>query len=174
MKTITKSRDCFSCCQCCKFKADETDFAPVFSEIEMNSIPKKYTSQTRFLIKPSKHSFQIQLTPSKKETGLFVCPFYDEEKHLCSIYPYRPLDCQLWPIMLMRNKENTAVDIVCVEPEYCPSVAHISQVEKEKYYAYIVNYLNSPRIQSYIEKYPDIIWSYESGYNKIGEMKLFK
>lgn len=49
------------------------------------------------------HSFEVETTHGSVRAigsrGGFPCPYLDESG-LCTIYPKRPLDCRLWPVMV--------------------------------------------------------------------------
>jgi len=172
MKTITKSEDCFSCQNCCKFYLKEEYFAPIFTDKELLSIPLNMRKKAVFTShKKSNKVFQVKLTSSKKENGILICPFYNEDKQHCKIYPVRPLDCQLWPIILTKSKYKNIVNITIAESTYCPSIDK-SITGKMNYYSYIIKYLNSAIFVNKLKKYPEIIWGYESFTEKIGEIDL--
>lgn len=173
MKIITKSKDCFTCQSCCKFYKEEEYFAPVFTDTELEALPQEYRQTADFKQhKKSKNVFRVSLIPSKKEKMLLVCPFFDEEKQLCSIYFTRPFDCQLWPVVLTKSRKPKIININIAKKGYCPSLKNKSKKSGDDYYKYIIKHLNSKKITAQLLKYPSLVWGYESFTEKIGEINL--
>ncbi len=160
MKTITKSEDCLKCRECCKFENSELYFSPLFTDKEVEEIKKKFGNVEYFMeYKGSKKVFQIKMLKSEK--GFYVCPFLDEEAHLCRIYEIRPFDCKLWPFMLARVKGKEGAYVVCFDKCLCKGLEATPAREFDEYKEYITNLLKSEQYAQLIKSYPELIWDYD-------------
>ena len=95
---IIPSEDCFSCDVCCRFLAADSPLAPIFTETEKaKAVAHGADPDTVSHPQADGTSTQIQLKP---HDDFYICPFFDPETSHCTIYPIRPLDCQLYPFAL--------------------------------------------------------------------------
>ena len=173
MNPITTSKDCLECKECCKFHDDEVWFAPVFTEKEIALIPEKFQKKAVFTsYRLSKNVKQIQLLPSKNAKALFVCPYYDEQSAKCEIYLFRPLDCKMWPVMFMRTRSNDRVHVVVVKKKHCRSVRNVSEKERRQHDKNIMAFFSTKQMKQYLRTHQDVIWPWESGYDRIGTIAL--
>ncbi|OLB55926.1 MAG: hypothetical protein AUI03_05730 [Nitrospirae bacterium 13_2_20CM_2_62_8] len=51
---------------------------------------------------------QVSVVPSPVSDG-YLCPAFDPLTSHCRIYDVRPLDCQIYPLMVMWNADRTQV-----------------------------------------------------------------
>ena len=152
---------CQNCKGCCKFHKDDLYFAPVFSTEELNLIGSKGYALDSFVShKNSRNVFQITLIEKEGTEEYYVCPYLNREKHLCEIYNMRPIDCKIWPLIVMRDKNNGKVVLA-----YSKSSCEITdQLDASKFEMYQKNLLSRLDRMNFIEifkKYPDLIWEYE-------------
>jgi len=169
MKILTTFIDCKKCQEkdkegCCYFLNEDKYFAPILIEEEAQLLDKQLLTK----YKNFHGVYQIKLIPSKKRKGYFVCPFFNEENKRCSVYKKRPLDCQLWPIVMAYSKDKKMIEIVCADKNCCPKLKQMNEKDFNKYKKHIVDFLNSQGFRKRIKKYPGIIWEYQKDYFKIG------
>ncbi len=111
---IIPSEICFSCDVCCRFLDSDSPLAPIFTKDEKQHLLSQGTDASLFRYREDGISSQIKLKPYE---DYYICPFFETETNKCSIYAYRPLDCQLYPFALMYNEDRSSVvlgvDMLC-------------------------------------------------------------
>lgn len=158
---------CQQCRGCCKFEKNEKYFSPVFTkkEIETAKIDRKLSK------KKSDNVFQIKLIESKFGDYL-VCPLLNEESHLCKIYPNRPMDCKLWPIIFMFDKNKKDVLVSCFDKSLCKVIENMSDKEFEEYIKNVFKFIKSNNIIDQLKKHKELIWEYEHDTFVIAKLNL--
>ena len=96
---IIPNEVCFACDVCCRFLDADSPLAPIFTEAERERVILHNADRVQFRPQADRKSAQIVLEASRLENALtgYICPFFDEDTSHCTIYPIRPLDCQLYP-----------------------------------------------------------------------------
>jgi Fe-S-cluster containining protein len=153
---------CQSCRGCCKFREDETYFAPVFSTKEIETIRGQGLPADNF--KPHKHHtdvFQVQLIRSTQDPQWYVCPYLDEGSHLCGIYQVRPTDCRIWPLLMMRDKENKEVVLSCFHKRICTTTDKLTEQEFELRMERLENWFDKEEFVRQLQQSPGLAWDYE-------------
>ncbi|MFH8080972.1 MAG: YkgJ family cysteine cluster protein [Candidatus Aenigmatarchaeota archaeon] len=157
---------CQICRGCCKFKKEHEYFAPVFTNEEL----KKINADKSMFRKKGKGVYQVKLINSKFDDQILVCPFLDEDTHLCKIYSNRPFDCKFWPFIFMKGKNS--IQLGCFEKDYCKITENMSEEEFEKFTNSIFEWIESNDILDFIKKYPDLVWEKEEGVRILKEFLL--
>lgn len=154
---IIPSEVCFSCDVCCRFLDKNSPLAPIFTDIEKNRIVSQGANPTLFHQKEDGTSAQIKL---KSHNDFYICPFFEPETNRCTIYEYRPLDCQLYPFSLMYNQDRTSivlgVDMLCPFGE-----AHFESEDFQEHLQHVINYVESDQIYTVIQKNWSLIGDYQ-------------
>src|SRR3990172_3237291 len=98
---LVPSSRCFSCDVCCRFPEKDSFLRPFFTRDEIQAAIAAGISPEYF---PDPQGCQIDLIshPSPGAEG-YICPCFNPENGHCKIYEVRPLDCQLYPVALMRE-----------------------------------------------------------------------
>ena len=142
LEQIVPSKVCFSCDVCCRFLDQDSFLAPIFTQTEMGNAIKNGAETNLFRTTADGKSAQVKLTP---HGDMYICPFFNSETSECTIYPIRPLDCQIYPFALMYNQNRTqvvlGVDMICPYGE-----AEVHTEAFQHYSDYIVDYLESDSI----------------------------
>jgi Fe-S-cluster containining protein len=126
MHTSLKETDnpCQTCRGCCKFEPDDAYFATLFAEEEIAAIKNAGMYKNVFLpYRESSDVYQIRLVKSAVNPSLLVCPYLDEDTHLCTIYHLRPFDCRFWPFVFMYDITGTKKVWACFEKRLCDITA---------------------------------------------------
>ena len=102
-------------------------------------------------------SAQVNLIPHE---DMYICPFFSPETSECTIYPIRPLDCQIYPFALMYNQDRTqvvlGVDMICPYGE-----AEIHTEAFQHYSDYMVDYLESDPVVETVAENWQLIGPYQ-------------
>ena len=114
LEQVVPSEVCLSCDVCCRFLEQDSFLAPIFTQNEMDKAVASGVDENLFRPTADGKSAQIRLIPDR---DMYICPFFNPETSKCTIYPIRPLDCQIYPFALMYNQEQTqvvlGVDMIC-------------------------------------------------------------
>ena len=142
LEQIVPSKVCFSCDVCCRFLEHDSFLAPVFTQAEMEKAIAYGVDANVFRPTVDGKSAQIKLIPHGE---MYICPCFNPETSECTIYPIRPLDCQIYPFALMYNQDQTqivlGVDMICPYSE-----TEIQTEAFQRYIDYMANYLESDSI----------------------------
>ncbi len=113
MKQIVHHEQCRRCRECCRFRANREDFAPIFTDQEVEAIGAVRERDGKPMptfapFRSTTNILQIRLKPAEYDDPVypFVCPFLDEENYQCSIYDVRPFDCRIWPFIVVKVRDN--------------------------------------------------------------------
>lgn len=151
IKQFVNSEVCLECKGCCRFAETCSVWPPSLTDPEIkellqNNIPPAVISDKK----------QIRLIPDTKE-GCFVCPLLDLGSNKCRVYSLRPLECQLYPFLINRNKDKVFLSIDL----NCPFAKEKeASLELKEYINYLTGILRSPDYKELLKKNPQIIKSY--------------
>ena len=98
---LLTSHDCLACDVCCRFGEAESSLAPFFSNAEVGQALTAGLEQCAFL--PGNYG-PGQSVVLKPHESFLRCPAFRPRSNDCAIYADRPLDCRLYPFMLMFDK----------------------------------------------------------------------
>ena len=139
IEQIIPSKVCFSCDVCCRFLEQNSFLAPIFTQAEMDRAIENGIEANSFRPTADGKSAQIKLIA---HGDMYICPCFNPETGECTIYPTRPLDCQIYPFSLMYNQDQTqvvlGVDMICPYGE-----AEIQMEAFQNYIDYMADYLES-------------------------------
>ncbi|MBW2970309.1 YkgJ family cysteine cluster protein, partial [Candidatus Woesearchaeota archaeon] len=106
---------------------------------------------------------------SKKHKKL-VCPYLNENTHLCKIYKKRPLDCKIWPLLFMYSKNKDKILLACWDKDACPRTDKMNRKEYVKYLKEQQKEISKINIPAFLKKHPEYIWNYEKYTFKVKEL----
>lgn len=87
-----------------------------------------------------------------------ICPAFDPETHFCGIYAERPLDCRLYPFLLIKKEEN----VILATDTKCPFISDTSrQTEIENYGKRLLSVLSLPSYRKLIESNPGLVGPFQ-------------
>lgn len=96
---------CFHCDVCCRFPDPDSVLRPYFTDEEIASAVDRGLKASAF---PDLNGSQVTLVPNPQGEG-FLCPAFESTTGRCLIYDQRPLDCRLYPLVLMWNASHDQV-----------------------------------------------------------------
>ena len=154
---IIPSAVCFSCDVCCRFLEVDSPLAPIFTATETEKVIAAGADPMLFRPQADGKSAQIQLKPYN---DFYICPFFEPETSHCTIYPIRPLDCQLYPFALMFSEDGS--EVVLGVDSLCPfSEAHIETEAFQKHIRHVINYVESESVTAQIVANWSLIGDYQ-------------
>jgi len=102
---IVPSKVCLSCDVCCRFPEQDSFLRPFFTQSEIRQAVERGLDSEFF---SNSDGCQVEVVPHLSGEG-YLCPAFDPETSHCRIYEVRPLDCQLYPFVLMWDQEHQSV-----------------------------------------------------------------
>ena len=157
LEQIVPSKVCFSCDVCCRFLDQDSFLAPIFTQPEMEKVIENGVKADLFHPTTDGKSAQAKLIP---HGDMYICPCFNPETSECTIYPIRPLDCQIYPFALMYSQDQTqvvlGVDMICPYGE-----AEIQIQTFQDYINYMVGYLESDSVVETIAANWQLIGPYQ-------------
>jgi Fe-S-cluster containining protein len=92
---------CLTCDVCCRFPEADSPMRPYFTEAEIDTAIARGVPAEQF---PDRTGGRVTLVPHSADEG-FICPAFDVATNRCAIYNDRPLDCRIYPFVVMRPPE---------------------------------------------------------------------
>jgi Fe-S-cluster containining protein len=161
MKQIVHHEQCKRCGECCRFRADRQDFAPIFTAGEIEAIRAVRGEMPEFVpFKDSDNIFQIRLVEAQQPTPHYpyVCPFLDEDNYACSIYDVRPFDCRVWPFIILKETETGEIRLAHFTGNACLAMQEVSPEDLSEYEAYMQEWVTSEDFLNFLREHPQLIW----------------
>ena len=154
---IVPSEECYSCDVCCRFLEEDSPLAPIFTSEEQAHLNSHGVDLSLFESQEDGKSSQVNLKPYQ---DYFICPFFETETSKCSIYTYRPLDCQLYPFAIMYNEDKSrvllGVDMLCPYSE-----AYFETDVFQNHLQSIIDYVESDDVRKIIETHWSLIGEHQ-------------
>ena len=162
VKQFIPQEVCLKCQGCCRFKDLDSVWSPCLLDEEIQDFLDRK-------IPPAAISSERSLLPIPNPQGQgYICPFLNIQDNKCSIYNFRPFECQLYPFLinLRSGKVLLTVDL------NCPYISeNFKSKELKKHTEDLIAFLNSPRQIELLKDNPWIIRAYEEVLDLI-ELKI--
>ena len=154
---IIPSEVCFSCDVCCRFLEVDSPLAPIFTEPEKARVVAAGAEPALFRPQVDGKSAQVHLKPYK---DFYICPFFEPETSRCSIYPIRPLDCQLYPFAIMFSEDGN--EVVLGVDTLCPfGEEHLETETFQQHIREVIAYVESEAVTEQIAANWSLIGDYQ-------------
>ena len=110
---------CLKCEGCCRFFEQDSLWRPKLNEVEDDYLDKKY-GRSPFVgrIDESRSIVSVPIDKVEKEFDLtegsvasYKCSFLHQGDNLCLVYNFRPLECQLYPFILLKSEDTIQVNV---------------------------------------------------------------
>ena len=99
------SQVCVACEVCCRFPETDSFLRPYFTAMEIRVAVERGIPASFF---PELKGCQIEVVPNPSGEG-YLCPAFAPTTSQCRIYDVRPLDCRLYPFVVMWDAEHRAI-----------------------------------------------------------------
>ena len=121
---LLASGECLACDVCCRFPLATSMLAPFFSNGEIGCAVAAGMARTDF--PPGRYGpgHAVELA---EYDSIYRCPAFAPGSNECRVYSKRPLDCRLYPFMLMYDAPSRKV-LLGID-SHCPVIADWSGVE---------------------------------------------
>src|SRR5438445_673778 len=136
VEQIVPSRVCFTCDVCCRFPERDSPLRPYFTREEIQAAIARGISPDAF---PDHTGSKVEVVPQGEG---YQCPAFQVETGRCGIYEDRPLDCRLYPVAVMWDRENA--DVVMGWDSKCPFIRdNLESTESRAYVERTAAFLES-------------------------------
>jgi Fe-S-cluster containining protein len=167
---LIPSEICLECPVCCRFPEKQASLSPFFFPEERHQADS---------INNRKGSFREAALGAASKAELvacghgFACSFFNPEDHTCRIYEARPLDCAMYPAVIMESPDRQKVFLGA--DTKCPALSRPNVTAKLKTYLdSIQRYLESTTLSSLIRQYPHFISEFQEEVVEVRELSLGK
>jgi len=163
---LIPSESCLECPVCCRFPEKEAVFSPFFFPEERNQVEVlKVGGSFR-----ESGASKAELVECGRE---FTCSFFNPVDHTCRVYPVRPLDCSIYPAVIMHSRDHQKVMLGAAT--LCPALSRPSiSVRLRHYLDSVQRYLESNALSYLIRKYPQFISEFQEEAVEVRELSLGK
>src|SRR5437867_899226 len=136
VEQIVPSRVCFTCDVCCRFPERDSPLRPYFTREEIQAAIARGTSPDAF---PDHSGSKVAVVPQGEG---YRCPAFQAETGQCGIYEDRPLDCRLYPVAVMWDRDHA--DVVMGWDSKCPFIRdNLESAESRAYVERTAAFLES-------------------------------
>ncbi|MFA5039451.1 MAG: YkgJ family cysteine cluster protein [Candidatus Omnitrophota bacterium] len=170
IKPFVPSDVCLSCGGCCRFCEQHTPWTPLFLFEEIRALlQKELLPCCLFSHAANKtgEAARIDLLPSGEG---WICPCLDEKTSRCGIYEDRPLECRLYPFLLVSHEGRR---VLAVDP-HCPYIQE--RLEDKEFAAYLENLrqtLSSAAAKKVFKENGCLFQKYPQGYRILRDFPEF-
>jgi len=136
VEQIVPSRVCFTCDVCCRFPERDSPLRPYFTPEEIQAAIARGISPESF---PDHTGSNVAVVPHGEG---YRCPAFQPETGQCGIFEDRPLDCRLYPVAVMWDRDHA--DVVMGWDSKCPFIRdNLESTESRAYVERIAAFLES-------------------------------
>jgi len=165
---LIPSAICLECPVCCRFPEKSAPLSPFF-------LPEE-RAQAEAALGGAMGRFRNP-GPSKAELVPcghgWACTFFDPKNHKCAVYPTRPLDCSMYPVIVTHDRDGQRV-LVGADGK-CPALRRPEIAAKVSEHLKLVQrFLESPPIRDLILRHPEFISIYQEETMEARELSLGK
>jgi Fe-S-cluster containining protein len=146
---------CFHCDVCCRFPDPDSVLRPYFTGEEIANAVHHGLNARAF---PDVNGSQVALVPNPRGEG-FVCPAFEPGTSKCLIYDQRPLDCRLYPLLLMWNAGHD--EVVLAWDQTCPFTKEHVPASIRRHADQVMSILEEPRTVERIANHPRLVGRFQ-------------
>lgn len=169
---LVPSAVCLHCDVCCRFPERDSFLRPYFTDEEIHRAVGKGIAASYF---PQPDGGQIDVVPNPAGEGC-LCPAFDPTTSQCRIYDVRPLDCQIYPFVIMWNQDGS--EVVLGWDSKCPFLAPQEgerlfgplKDDAAHYAQQMINFLQSEKTLEVFARHPQLITRYQEDVVMIGPL----
>ena len=166
---LIASEICLVCPVCCRFPEKQASLSPFFFP-EERTLVESIKSKGSFRETAMGQASKAQLVNCGHG---YACSFFNPENHTCQIYEARPLDCSMYPAVIMHSEDHQKV-LIGADTK-CPALRRSDVAAKLKNYLdSIQRYLEGTTLSSSIQKFPQFISEFQEEVVEVRELSLGK
>jgi len=100
---------CLSCDGCCRFKDADSSWRPKAAPEEIDAA--RAAGLAEHIFSRADLDGEQRITIGGCHNGSHICRFFSPQDNRCTIYAYRPFECQLYPFVLMKDAGRLVVAV---------------------------------------------------------------
>ncbi|MFH1361007.1 MAG: YkgJ family cysteine cluster protein [Candidatus Omnitrophota bacterium] len=165
LKQFVPSEICLRCDGCCRFRDEKSVWRPKMSkeEIPASSDQENKDSSARFIMDDDGY---VKTVPNKDTR---VCQFFAPKTNTCHIYEKRPLECRLYPFMLISDQKH----MVMAVHTRCPFIQEKEKTQElQAYVDDLKEFCLRKETIEFLERNPSLAGDYQEDKTEIRH--LFK
>ena len=157
MQQFVPSKVCLSCDGCCRFKEAGSVWRPKITNDEIDTMGRRDLLSTIYSKKNVESSGHIKTSSCNSGSEHFCSSFAPGTK-TCTIYEFRPFECQLDPFVLTRTNGK----VVVVVHHHCPFIRDKRNApEFVEYVNYLKEYFKKEEVLEFIQRNPTLVGEYD-------------
>ena len=161
IESLIFSEACLSCRGCCRFAEQHSIWSPLFLYEEIQKlvnediVPSCLFSHGGLSAKTATRMASVEID------GQLYCPCLDVKANACKIYPHRPLDCRLYPFLLLKKdgKAYLAFDLKCPLAQDLHQAEALAAFSRE-----LIKSLSTPEFKQMVQRNPGIVQTYPGDF----------
>jgi uncharacterized protein len=154
VEQIVPSRVCFTCDVCCRFPERDSPLRPYFTREEIQAAIARGIPPDAF---PDHAGSKVAVVP---HGAGYRCPAFQAETGQCGIYEDRPLDCRLYPVAVMWDRDRA--EAVMGWDSKCPFIRdNLESAESRAYVERTAALLESEDTVRILLANPQLIGAYQ-------------
>lgn len=140
------SEVCLKCDGCCRFKEPGTIWRPKMTQEEAAFVKTSGLAQKIF---SADLVDEQQFIRTKPGCGEHLCQFFNPGDHTCAIYQARPFECELYPYVISRGENGTALYVHL----NCPHVeANHQKSYMTQYNRYLKDFFKRSDVRGFLQR----------------------
>ena len=157
VEQIVPGTVCATCDVCCRFPEMDSLLRPYFTRDEIKAAISAGVPEDVF---PDSAGSKISVVPDVGNGDGYRCPAFDSATGRCGIYESRPLDCRLYPVAVMWDRDHTGV--VAGWDIKCPFILDtLDGLESHAYLARILTMLEKQEVACTFVANPQLIGAFQ-------------
>ncbi len=169
LESFIPSEICLACRGCCRFGEQGSVWSPLFLHEEIQRlVGADIMPACLFSHGDSKQSKAARIDEVEVD-GQFYCPCLDLKTNACRIYPHRPLDCRLYPFLLLKKDglAHLALDMKCPYTQDPSGVRALAALVPG-----VMDFLSTSDAKALLKRNPEIIQAYPGDFKILAPLPL--
>lgn len=161
IQPLVPSEVCRTCDGCCRYAERDSVWSPLFLFEEIVELTRNNIVPTCLFTHPANKAGRPARIDLVEEDGRIFCPCLSRSGNTCRIYAHRPLDCRLYPFLLVRRAAQAYLAI----DEKCPYIQKNSASDEVRDYAKSLSaFFKSSEMIQVLRANPEIIQAYPGDF----------
>lgn len=154
------SSKCLSCDGCCRFAQQRSPWSPLFLFQEIEDLVQKDLLPSAIFSATQALTGQASRIDLEASGDAWVCPCLDP-KNVCRIYSHRPLECRLYPFLLVSHEGKK----VLAADTHCPYLSeHFLKEEGRDFVLRLKEFFSSKEMKRVLQENDSLFQDYPQGY----------
>ena len=168
LNPFVPSERCLRCDGCCRFQQPDTYWQPKITAEEKESASAASRTARGVLKITDRSQGKV---PTIAYADYYICHFFNPADNTCGIYHVRPFECQLYPFLLIRERDI----FQCGVHLLCPHVQEVHPTEAWfMYLRYLRDFFTRKDVRVFLKRNPGLFGEYPGGESEIELLFTFE